>query len=464
MPRRRKKSSPVNVPLGQLRKDVSGATAPVGALSVVQNLRPFGLVSRRGSVAHTPIEAENVVLPADRVTGTIVGLGRQVRDKRGIFSSQPSSSLDRFIIVTSSHVYVYDRPGDLVTEVYAFGSSSTDRRVQFAQIGLRTFLAVSDGPEASDPDALLMLQDDVCLEVAPPPPPVLSATAVSAANVDKLEVGVYLFRYAYELSDAVGDQIADPTIVALSRPYIHRQTVAGAVDFELVTVPQLGSWSQLIRRVGIYMTQKADETDTAQYLAAVPHLMNQPFYRVSSIETLEQGGSVRFADKSEKLPGYDALIDDNLFSHQLTPAAAFAYNRRLVVGDVSIDYAKPEANVVVYAGATAPPQIEAPFEPFVIPDGQTDYITITSVPDMRSASVVMAPPDYEYQFEGYNGAAWENAAAVDTAYSDVAGTYTQMRLRLTNTTNPDQAVQLTIDAANEYSSNQLVVSIEVAPT
>ena len=409
-------------PVGYYRLDASDHDAPDGTLREVSNLQPSG---PSNSPYWTPAMPWTAIVPTADFTGTICAIGKQTRDRIGDFATYTAAGLERYIVVTTSNVYIYDQEYERITSVYTFADDEATRKCLFASVGPMTVLAVTVNDAPSE---LLQLWDDACFDYNIPALPVVSAyKAADTTDTDALEAGIYAYRYAYELVDG--------SISGVSRPYIiDVRTAASRVSlaFAVSDASLDANWTKLIRRVVIYMTQAAATVDASD-LNYHDVLMEGPFYEITSITNIVNGSTVTWAKDNDEIVSDVSVDDSNLLQHDLKAAAIFGYNQRLVFGDCEYDFAAP-INGAAYALSSAAPPIISVSDPAVIGVGGVVYVQITD-PDVDDIEYITVVDDagFTYQVQEFTSPNWNNVGAADTDYDDTGGgdNYTKMRVAIT---------------------------------
>lgn len=358
-------------------------------------------------------------------------------------------SLERIVAVTDASIYILD-PGRSyrMTKVYDFPSQlAVKKKVQFAQIGSLTYIATSVGSDVGRPSDVLVLQDDQVMPLTLPALPRVDVQITTGSG--DIDEGTYAFRFGWLLNDG--------TLARPGRPHLIEATSASndsTFEFEIgAYVAALDSfWSEVITGIVIGVTQAAT-TATEK----IETLMNSPYFRVATIEGVEVGDSVTWSDKNDNITGYPLFEDDILTMHNLRAAAVASYNKRLILGDVAVDFQKP--NVIEnLSGVDAsgeivnnPPQI-GPAEVdagsatdvshfiagFVntlhveVEDTDGDEITV----QVEKEPAFSPGPNYSIDTIGYGNIAWElwNGSiwiAGDTGVVENTPGYTKKRLVIT---------------------------------
>lgn len=449
------------VPFRELRLDIGDDKAADGTLRELENMRWAGPPE---APYLTFVPPDVPWFDASAFAGTVRAVGIQRRNRRGEWSSQADSSFDRHIVVTSSHIYLVDEANAFrVTEVYDFGSDDTTREAQFAEVNDVVVIAVS---ASGAPEFLLQLRDDECFSFNGPSLPEVGAAITDVTGEDDgLEQGFYAYRYAYELVDGSIGAISDVRI-------LNAPNTRNAVEFVILRIIGLtNNWRKLLRRVVVYMTQKSEDPapgDTTH----ISGLMDSPFFEVVSISEVEQGASASFADTNESILKQASLVDNSLFQHPIFAASVFAYNKRLLLGDVAYDFQEPLFFGAIRntAGKGAPYFKGLSYARFEYSAGDTQsWECCIDAGSIETFTVQLG--SFDFQIERWNGTGWDttNCPAVNTSYDQGVdgGAHTRMRVKVTEKgtigSSGRQDTQMTLDATGDagFQAQQWSVVLSV---
>ena len=330
MYRRRPRSSVkrVSIPLGELRLDVGAHDAPDGTMTTCENIRPAG---PPGRPYYSP-----VVLPrrVSKAFGTVVGIGRQQLD-----------GATKLVVVTTEKVWLVDpdSPSGAVA-VYTFDSISATRKVQFADVGTRTYIATSTGAFPETPECLLMLIGTTCRKVYFPQLPQVEATGATdvtggGLNPDSTFGAVYGYRWAYVLRDGTVGPPSRPSFFHLDNP----SSDGWKMEFTINGYPDSDNpaddswWTDEVEGIALYMSGavKIERTDV------LDAIMGAAFYRVGDFPGVAALTQLETTVTDAELVSGETLDDDNLWQHDLEASAAFSYNEQLVLGDAQYDFRRP---------------------------------------------------------------------------------------------------------------------------
>lgn len=223
------------ISLGPLNLATPDRHVAAGVLRECENLVP------RGSSTVYLQPAENSQLL--RSFSNAVGIAVHSRQKRGVLSTVADGSLERFVIVTTSNIQIYDEGKGTVTTAHSFATTDATRKAQFAQIGDKMFIAVSTGADVGAAEDLLILEDDVVYDISIPeidavniPFSGFGTSSIEAGDSydSMLRIGMYAIRHAYVLADGSCVGITPPRIVDL------RNRVANPVLLNPVVVLKAG--------------------------------------------------------------------------------------------------------------------------------------------------------------------------------------------------------------------------------
>lgn len=424
-----------DIRLGTLDVSVSDHDAPPGTLRLLREMTWRG--SREAPMI-SPAEQPQALtdrLDASETLGALPSGVRamhvQVRQRLGAFADlagDPEQSLLRYVLVTDDQIYLVD-PGQgyAIKSIYTFPDAlAFSKKAQFTQQADITYIAISVGQGAGDPAPMLVLIDDVILDYNLPDVPYCSFSVLGAGDFDE---GTYAVRFAWLMKD---DTLAKPT-----RPYFITVGAGDQLRFTIGSykVALTADQERLFAGVQVLLTQKADSANELR-----DELMNLPYWQVALIGSTATGSSVDLSDTNDNLVGYPLFVDENLLGHRLGAGAVFSFNRRLLAGDVAVDFAQPDvlANLVggtVGQSANNPPTWTASDgNPSLVicSAGEVIYFT-TEDPDLDDIAEVRIVDRFPlplslFQWEAWDGAAWIYAGSGEINLS--AG-FAKKRLRFT---------------------------------
>ena len=399
----------------------------------------------------------------------ILSLHHQSRQRRGDQSTQPTSSYNRIIAVKEDGLFLIDPDkthGKTFLSGYdqglgagPFSTKDASRKTQSAQVGEVVFLASATGPATEHPEAVLAIQDDYVIPLLLPEVPAIDITFESVktdGDTEKeyplLSAGVYGIRFAWVLHDG--------TIGPATAPYLMSVGNVSAgewlfkLNFSVSDVSGLADfWQFVVRGIVIFVTPRSDvinpdetESESDATLAGQGpafSLMNLPYYQVAEIPTPASAINdwlsnvsewvTTWGDRSDNIPAsYLSLTDDRL--RIAAAGCAFSYNRRLLLGDVAIDYAKPRIDSFLSDPADAVPT--APDVQDIGPQtGTVDLVTAIYVEMLNAIGINFSEVEVRVQFpagsgdgflvihEVWNGAVWlPDKTIIDQGDGDWQGT------------------------------------------
>lgn len=430
MPREEK-----DITLGALDVSVSDHDAPAGTLRLLKDLTwrgpkqaPFLSPAELPEALTDRIDFEET---AGALPNGVRAVHVQVRQRRGEFSDlsgDPDQALQRLVLVTDDKIYLVD-PGQgyLIKEIYTFPAAlAFSKKCQFAQQGDVTYMALSTGAAAGDPAPVLVLIDDKVFPYDLPDVPFCTVTALGGGDMD---AGTYAVRFVWLMKDGT---LARPT-----RPYFVDVTANDKLEFEIAGYKTAldADLAKLIAGVQCLLTQKATGANELR-----DELMNMPYYRVALIASTDVGANVEFSDVNDNLVGYPLFDDQTLTAHVNAAAAAISYNRRLLLGDVAVDFAQPDPLGNLVGGTVGASSNQAPT--WTASDGNPSlvlcgvdppiYFTIEDpdVDDIGTVNIVQRfpLPLSLFEWEVWNGASWVFSGVGDV---NVATGFTKKRLKMT---------------------------------
>ena len=265
-----------------------------------------------------------------------------------------SNALERLVALAEDKIYVLDpsEPDFPDNEVHTFAQSDQTRRFQCAPVGESLFMAVTAGEGYGSPEHLLELRDDSVRTMKVPDLPYVSAGVAVEASANGLDGGLYWWRYGYRLIDGtiIGAERAQILLVPVDANKYNVTFTVG--EYREGALPAL--WTEIIKDIVIFITPgivggTAGGTDQDRW-------MRDPYYQITSVDT--PAASARtWADLTTSIVGYPIYEEDTLTFHSILAGAAFAYNKRLLLGDVAFDFGLPQAwqNIGSIDRTDAPP-------------------------------------------------------------------------------------------------------------
>lgn len=325
-----------DIPLGPLDVQVPDLRAEPGVVRLIQNL-----ISRGPTEApvYSPAETPELVYERDDVEdelGQLEGVRAmhiQVRQRIGELAdlaTVPDQSRERLVVATNAKIYILDPAENYdLLEVYEWPASlaGASKRLQFDQVGDVTFISVALGGGLGTPGPVLVLVDDQVMPLDLPALPYMSITENASGGI--LDAGTYGVRYAWLLKDG--------TVASSSRPYAVTVSANAELQFAIssyVTTPA-SYWSKIIAGVQVCISQAASGSDPVE-------LMNTPYFRVANVVGLQAGASAAWSDTDENILSYPVFDDTSQLIHQLRAASVKSYNKRLIIGDVAVNFRPPD--------------------------------------------------------------------------------------------------------------------------
>lgn len=334
------------------RRTPADAAAP-GACRAIENLVPQG--SGDTPTWEAPAPAGQITDPSGASVNGILSLGVQRRDEVGPLAdtdTDPDQSLDRLLALKAGGLYVIDPgQGHKERQLYDFGSADDSRRAQFAQLGDSTVVAVtSEGSgggtangTAGSPEILLEVRDDAVTPLRWAPLPLISVSWTGDTSGDFLPEGTgpaaYVFRVAWQLAGGAIGPASGPLI---------SETPTGSSSYKpTITVDAFPSappagWEE--REAGLVVIGHAPVTDEDGNVTG--RAIEQPGFVIGHLEG-RVGDSFTFFSSKEDLVASEAYPPPGLEMHDRVAGAAYAYNQRLLLGDIATDLYAPDLRAIL---------------------------------------------------------------------------------------------------------------------
>lgn len=441
-----------DIPIGVLDVQTPEHRTSPGTLRLMKNL-----IWRGGQESPyvSPAEPAVEVFQRDDVEDALSGIDGvlamhvQVRQRIGplsdltLPSGNPEQTRERIIACTAGKIYAID-PGDAydVIELYEWPDElKVDKKVQFAQIGDVTFMAVSLGAGIGTPAPTLVLYDDTVTTLRLPALPDMTISEVAGAG--KLEAGTFGLRFAWLLKDG--------TVAGATRPYTIAVSADAAIQCTIAAYRQAlpSYWSEIISGVQVAV---------CQLVGVTPQAYNRPYFRVATIQGLDVGDSAEWTDSNEGILSYPVFDDTSQLIHDPRAGAVASYNKRLILGDVAVSFKEPDPIAQAGSGSGGTTTNVVPTVSNLLSDmedpGAGDGVytdtegnvaitwpgrTLRIAVEVEDTDGQLATVEYEtidsanqpglpegfMEWEGWNGSAWET---IDQGEASVdASAYTRAR-------------------------------------
>lgn len=302
--------------------------------------------------------------------GPIQGAAWYKRVKRGSLSKDITGSLDRMIALQSDRIVVSD-PGknNDVTVVDLIGEAA-GRHLSFAQAEDLAMYALSRDDK---PELTKLIVDDTFFDYKLPTPPKPKLSHQPRLFRDDehdafgLRFGLYAIRTAWVF--------ADGSYSALSVPVQYRVQGAPATEEGVtrrgiltvtVEVPELGSYSELIEGVAVFISTQLSTTQPAApptgfnvFRPELEETDDNPFDAIFyEIGTIPKGETqLRITRNTDQIFTLDNAREDNLFGiHEIKASIVSSYNKRFILGNTSVDFVDPLEFITIneYGDETGP--------------------------------------------------------------------------------------------------------------
>ena len=345
---------PEIVPLASLQLDAPDDRSESGALRVVEGVRPAGTEEwPTWAIAEgaTPIEHESLGGLELLATASQV---RQEHGEHADLDADPGQSLERLLALDAQGLLVID-PGQgyKARRIHTFEDADTSRDAQFAQVGYSTVATITRG---GAPDELLEIIDDEVFDVVAPH---LPGFRVSTNSDGDLEGGSYVVQVAWVFSNGLTGPLSAPQRLELDEGATDNPSTYGLVlrTGALAETTQerdafIEKWEGHLRGVRFYLRppitadpEKAEATPDENF-SGEP--MESPAYLVGEVPLGKLFEAVTYEGAQTDVwtePVYEEA--GNLISRRPAATTCFSYNRRLILGDVSYDFPRPDLKSLI---------------------------------------------------------------------------------------------------------------------
>jgi hypothetical protein len=260
---------------------------------------------------------------------------------------QSQRTQNRILALTESDITAID-PASAFSEttVHTFGAGDATRRASFATVANDTAVAVTAGSGHGTPEKIVMLRDDTDLEFPWPRTPLFSVEFREREGRDYLPQGQYAFRLAYVLDDGTVGPASGPLLK--STPTFDDESVRFDAKLTIDSFPASvpAEWADRIAGTTVIVHPEAS-VDATRVKA-----LDVPGFRVSGFDGVpDAGDSLTYSDSVEGIVSGEIYVQSTMAHHTPSAGAAFAYNKRLILGDVAYDLERPHLDEMVGAGS-----------------------------------------------------------------------------------------------------------------
>ena len=327
-------SDQTSIPFAGLDLKNAAAHAPEGACRVLD-----GVVGPEGENGWVPAhEADAPGVP------DLQSLARQPQEQSSRILAIRSGSPDELVAIDPD---TYN-----VTTLRALTGSDDTRAVQSATVSQDTIAAVTSGSGVGSPEQLLIVRGDDVTDLPWPKPPTFSVQWKKRSGDDYAPAGTYVFRLAWRLEDGTLGPASGPLLTTTP---IAEGDATYEAELEITGYPDgqpSGGWADRVEGLTVIVHPEAAVTSATDVSAP-----DVPGFRVSGWDGVPAvGDTTTWSDSLEGIISAESHDTRTLVHHNVNAGAVYAFNGRLLMGDVAYDYEDPLLKQMV-AGA----------------DGGTDY-------------------------------------------------------------------------------------------
>lgn len=305
------------------------------------------------------------------------------RVSRGNLSLDPTAGLSRMVALQNDRIVVSDPTKQNLITLIEPVPADTGRHFSFAQVDDIALMSLSRN---DFPQEMRMLIDDTFFDYELPVPPRLSFSIEEKYYEDGrhdafgLSRGTYAVRTAWVFADGSYSALSVPQSVVVTKPRGEglepREGWSIRYSLRVSAGPQeLGKFDKLVEGIAVFVaTTVSSSRDRGQrdvvvsgprpgqgggsnsvpaadqFSATQATLGNTAFdhlfYHVGNIE--KEKGELTVSYSIERLFTLDNSREDNLFGiHKIKAAIVGSYNKRVLLGNTSVDFASPNSFVRV---------------------------------------------------------------------------------------------------------------------
>ena len=315
--------------------------------------------------------------------GSVLGAVWYNRVNRGDMSIDTSASLNRMVILQAGRLCVVDKvDGQYVIAFQHTLESDPEREATFSQVDDMLIIGLS---KADVPEQTLILIDDTFLPFQLPELPDFELSASTRRFWEDqqdygLDPGFYSVRLAWRFNDGRHSALSPPRIIGLDDEELDGDGRKGlfedgkryVLDVTLKDYEAPGLYQKLEKIIdGIavfvspstYVRRGADGEVTGPRASGVQRdpaisgsaleqffspesnsvsssSLNGIFYDIDTIDDIK--GSVRIDRRTEQIFTLPIADESNMVGHNtVSGAVAHSYNKRMLLGNTSVDFAEP---------------------------------------------------------------------------------------------------------------------------